>query len=132
MKKAKIGFWILLIAFLLLLGFQNKSFFMQKNTFGLNLYVTDAYMSPEIYNGVLFAVCFVAGLIIAYFFGLLDRFRTNKTIKQLNTDLENQRQQVESLTTELNAFKNASAPPMGNPDAAEDETAKAEATQVLS
>ncbi len=132
MKKVKIGFWILLIGFLLLLGFQNKSFFLQKNTFGLNFYVTDAYMSPEIYNGVLFAVCFLTGLIIAYFFGLFEKFRTNKTIKQLNTDLESQRQQVESLTTELNAFKNASAPPAENPVAEEDETTKAEATQVLS
>ena len=132
MKKVKIGFWILLIAFLLLLGFQNKSFFLQKNTFGLNLYVTDAYMSPEIYNGVLFAVCFLAGLIIAYFFGLFEKFRTNKTIKQLNTDLESQRQQVDSLTTELNAFKNASAPPAEDPTAEDDETTKAEATQVLS
>ena len=132
MKKVKIGFWIVLIGFLLLLGFQNKSFFLQKNTFGLNLYITDAYMSPEIYNGVLFAVCFLAGLIIAYFFGLFEKFRTNKTIKQLNTDLESQRQQVESLTTELNAFKNASAPPAENPVAEEDETTKAEATQVLS
>ncbi len=132
MKKVKIGFWILLIAFLLLLGFQNKSFFLQKNTFGLNLYVTDAYMSPEIYNGVLFAVCFLAGLIIAYFFGLFEKFRTNKIIKQLNTDLESQRQQVDSLTTELNAFKNVSAPPAENPAVEDDETTKAEATQVLS
>ncbi len=132
MKKVKIGFWILLIAFLLLLGFQNKSFFLQKNTFGLNLYVTDAYMSPEIYNGVLFAVCFLAGLIIAYFFGLFEKFRTNKIIKQLNTDLESQRQQVDSLTTELNAFKNVSTPPAENPVAEDDETTKAEATQVLS
>ena len=132
MKKVKIAFWILLIAFLLLLGFQNKAFFLQKNAFGLNLYVTEAYMSPEIYNGVLFGICFLAGLIIAYLFGLFDRFRFNKTIKQLNTDLESQRQQIESLTTELNAFKNASAPLSDNPTAADDEATKAEATQVIS
>ena len=132
MKKVKIGFWILLIAFLLLLGYQNKAFFLQKNAFGLDLYLTEAYMSPEIYNGVFFAACFLAGLIIAYLFGLFDRFRANKTIKQLNTDLDNQRQQVESLTTELNAFKNAAAPVTDNPAAEDDEASKAEATQVLS
>ncbi|MDJ0887014.1 MAG: LapA family protein [Desulfobacterales bacterium] len=132
MKKVKIGFWVLLIAFLLLVGYQNKAFFLQKNTFGLNLYVTDAYMTPEIYNGVLFGVCFVTGLIIAYFFGLFDRFRANKTIKQLNMDLETQRQQVESLTTELNAFKNVSAPAAEQPATGDDDAAKAEATQVLS
>ncbi len=132
MKKVKIGFWILLIAFLLLVGFQNKAFFLEKNAFGLNLYVSDAYMSPEIYNGALFAVCFTAGLIIAYFFGLFDRFRANKTIKQLNTDLENQRQQIESLTTELNAFKSASTSPAEQTTVEGDADAKAEATQVIS
>ncbi len=132
MKKVKIGFWILLLAFLLLLGYQNKAFFQQKNTFGLDLFVTQAYMSPEIYNGVFFAVCFLAGLIIAYLFGLLDRFRSNKTIKQLNGELETQRQQIESLTTELNAFKNASTPPADNPVVEDDDSTKAEATQVLS
>ena len=132
MKKVKIGFWVLLIAFLLLAGYQNKAFFLQKNAFGLNLYVTEAYMTPEIYNGVLFGVCFVAGLIIAYFFGLFDRFRANKTIKQLNTELESQRQQTDSLTTELNAFKSASAPPAEPPATEENDAAKAEATQVIS
>ena len=132
MKKVKIGFWILLIAFLLLVGYQNKAYFLQKNAFGLNLFVTDAYMTPEIHNGVLFGICFAAGLIIAYLFGLFDRFRANKTIKQLNTDLESQRQQIESLNTELNAFKSASAPPVEEPDSEEDAVANAEATQVIS
>ncbi|MBL0716068.1 MAG: LapA family protein [Desulfosarcina sp.] len=131
MKKAKIGFWILMVAFLLLLGFQNKSFFIQKNAFGLNLYVTDAYMTPEVYNGVAFAVCFLAGLVIAYFSGLFERFRTNKTIKQLNADIERQRKETEALNIELNALKSASSP---RPDtAAEDKgSANAAATQVIS
>ncbi len=132
MKKVKIGFWVLLIAFLLLVGYQNKAFFLQKNTFGLNLYLTDAYMTPEIFNGVLFGVCFATGLIIAYFFGLFDRFRANKTIKQLNTELESQRQQIESLNTELNAFKSASSPPVEQPTTEEDTAGNAEATQVIS
>ena len=132
MKKVKIVFWVLLIAFLLLVGYQNKGFFLQKNAFGLNLFVTDAYMTPEIFNGVLFGVCFLAGLIIAYFFGLFDRFRANKTIKQLNLDLESQRQQIATLNTELNAFKNASSSPVEQPATEEDTAGETEATQVIS
>ena len=131
MKKVKIGFWILVIAFLLLLGFQNKAFFIQKNAFELNLYVTDTYMTKEIYNGVTFAVCFMAGLVLAYLSGLLERFRSNKTIKQLNADIESQRQKLESLQTELNAHKSAATSLSEEPAVDEAETSDAAATQVL-
>jgi hypothetical protein len=131
MKKAKIGFWIVLIAFLLLLGYQNKSFFLQKNTFGLNLYVTDAYMTPEIYNGVAFALFFLAGLVIAYISGLLDRFRSGKTIKQLNADIERQRQEIDTLNTELSALKRVSPPAPDSPAVEDDADTEAAATQVL-
>ncbi len=131
MKKVKIGFWILVIAFLLLLGFQNKAFFIQKNAFALNLYVTDTYMTKEIYNGVTFAVCFMAGLVLAYLSGLLERFRSNKTIKQLNADIESQRQKLESLQTELNAHKSAATSLSEEPTVDEAETSDAAATQVL-
>lgn len=131
MKKVKIGFWILVIAFLLLLGFQNKAFFIQKNAFALDLYVTDTYMTKEIYNGVTFAVCFLAGLVLAYLSGLLERFRTNKTIKQLNADIERQRQELESLQTELNAHKSVATSLPEGPAVDEAENTEAAATQVL-
>ena len=131
MKKVKIGFWILVIAFLLLLGFQNKAFFIQKNAFALDLYVTDTYMTKEIYNGVTFAVCFLAGLVLAYLSGLLERFRASKIIKQLNADIEGQRKELESLQTELNAHKSAATSVPEEPAVDEAETSEAAATQVL-
>ncbi len=132
MKKVKIGFWLLVLAFLLLLGYQNKMFFQEKNAFSLNLYILEPYQSPELYNGVTFAACFVAGLLIAFLFSLLGTMRTRKTIKQLNKDLVDQRGQIDALNTELNAFKSASPPLAENPVAGADETAETEATKVLS
>ena len=58
MKKVKIGFWLIIVAFLLLLGYQNKVFFLQKHSFDLNVWVTAPYQSPEIHNAVLFASFF--------------------------------------------------------------------------
>ena len=132
MKKVKIGFWFLVLAFLVLLGYQNKLFFQEKNAFNLNLYIFEPYTSPELYNGVTFLSCFLAGLVIAFLFALLGSMRTRKTIKQLNKDLEDQRSQIDALNTELNAFKSASPPLAENPVAGVDETAEAEATKVLS
>ncbi len=131
MKKVKIVFWILVIAFLLLLGFQNKAFFTEKNAFALDLFITDAYMTKEIYNGVTFAVCFLAGLVLAYLSGLLERFRSNKIIKQLHADIERQRQEMESLQTELNAHKSAATPLPEEPAVDPTENSEAAATQVL-
>lgn len=106
MKKVKIGFWLIIIAFLLLVGFQNKAFFVQKHSFDLNIWVTAPYETPEVYNAVLFGVCFVAGLVIAYLSGLFERFKANKTIKQLTNNLNDQKTQTDQLRTEIDALKN--------------------------
>lgn len=108
MKKVKIGFWLILIAFLILVGYQNKAFFLQKHSFDLNVWVTAPYTTPEIYNALLFGVCFVAGLVIAYLSGLFERFKANKTIKQLTNTMNEQKTQAEQLRTEIEALKNIS------------------------
>jgi cell division protein FtsL len=116
MKKVKIGFWLLVLAFLLLFGYQNKAFFLQKHIFDLNLWVSAPYQTPEIHNAVLFAVCFLAGLVIAYLSGLLERFKSNKTIKQLTSAINEQKTQAEQLRTEIEALKNVSAPMVSETD----------------
>jgi hypothetical protein len=110
MKKVKIGFWLIFIAFLLLLGYQNKAFFLQRHSFDLNLWVTAPYHSPEIYNAVLFAGCFLAGLIIAYLSGLFERFKANKVCKQLGKTVDDQKNELSQLKSEVEAFKNAANP----------------------
>ncbi|MGD9332789.1 MAG: hypothetical protein PVJ53_15865 [Desulfobacterales bacterium] len=108
MKKVKIGFWLILVAFLVLIGWQNKAFFLQQHRFDLDLWVTAPYTSPEIYNAALFAACFVVGLVIAYLSGLLGHYKANKTIKQLTAELQAQKTQAEQLRTEIEALKTVS------------------------
>lgn len=108
MKKVKIGFWLIVIAFIGLVGYQNKAFFLQKHSFDLNVWVTAPYATPEIYNAVLFGACFAAGLVIAYLSGLFERFKANKTIKQLTSTVNDHKIQAEQLKTEIDALKNIS------------------------
>jgi hypothetical protein len=108
MKKVKIGFWLIVVAFLVLVGFQNKAFFLQKNSFDIDLFVTAPYHTPDIYNAVLFAVCFLAGLAITYLLGLFERYKANKTIKQLTKSLDDRQGEVERLKSEVEALKNVS------------------------
>mgnify|MGYP006283392331 FL=1 len=106
MKKVKIGLWLIAIAFLVLVGFQNKAFFLQKHRFDLNLWVTSPYETPEVYNAVLFVGCFLVGLVIAYLSGLFERYKTNKTIKQLTKTANERQAEVEQLKAEVQALKN--------------------------
>jgi hypothetical protein len=131
MKKVKIGFWLILIAFLVLVGYQNKAFFLQRHSFDINVWVTAPYKTAEIYNAVLFGACFVAGLVLAYLSSLFERFKANKTIKQLTATLSDQKTQMEQLRTEIDALKNVSTqvttPVPDEPQAEDEDTVSASA-----
>jgi hypothetical protein len=122
MKKVKIGFWLIVVAFLVLVGVQNKAFFLQQHSFDLDLWVTGPYHSPDIHNAVLFAVCFLAGLAIAYLSGLFERYKANKTIKQLTKTVNDRQAEVEQLKTEVEALKRVSdqTTPLSEPLVEED------------
>jgi hypothetical protein len=117
MKKAKIAFWGILIAFIALLVYQNLDFFMSTHGLRVNLLVKE-YRTPELQNAILFLIFFFAGLLISYFFSLFDRFKSRKTIKNLNNSLEQSQKMLEALKTEMNALKAGSSPepiPEGSP-----------------
>jgi hypothetical protein len=103
MKKFKIVLWVIIIAFVLLVFFQNKAFFTSKQSLLLNLFVTDAYQSPEIFLAVWFLAALVIGFLVAYFFALLDKFRTNKLIKGLTAKAEAQDQMLSQIKQEMGA-----------------------------
>ena len=123
MKKVKIGFWLIVVAFLVLVGFQNKDFFLQKHSFDLNLGVTAPYHTPEIYNAVLFAGCFLAGLVIAYLLGLFERYKVGKTNKQIKKALDDRETELAQLKTENEALKNLSDEAMPAEEEDREETA---------
>lgn len=104
MKKAKIVFWVILIAFIALLAYQNWDFFMSTHRLRVNFLVRK-FQTPELQNVVLFLIFFFAGLLIAYFFSLFDRFKSKKTIKNLTAALEENEKITASLKTEIEALK---------------------------
>ena len=110
MKKAKLVLWLIIIGFIGLVIFQNKGFFLTRQSFGVNLLFFN-YRTPEIYSAILFVAFFLFGALIAYFFSLFERFRTNKTIKALNTAVTGYQQSVTALKAEVAGLKNT-APPL--------------------
>ncbi len=108
MKKLKIAFWVLLIGFFGLLIYQNQDLFLGKKGLSINLYFT-AYRIPEIPNAVYYLAFFLVGMLVSYFATLAQRFKANKTIKELNATADANLQKVVRLETELNALKKPEA-----------------------
>ena len=109
MKKAKMAFWLILIAFLALLAYQNWDFFMSQHGLRINLLVVD-YNTPELQNAILFLIFFFAGLLISYFFTLFERFKSQRAIKSLSSSLEMCQKLLDELKKENQLLK--VAPPV--------------------
>lgn len=101
MKKIKVVLWIVVIAFIGLVFFQNKDFFLAGRGLTLNLYFANAYHSPELPLAVWFLATFFIGLLVAYFFGLMEKFKANKLIKSLRVKTTTQTELISKLRHEL-------------------------------
>lgn len=104
MKNAKIAFWVILFAFIGLILFQNRDFYMSQHSLGIDLMFFN-YRTPEVPNAILFLGFFFVGLIISYFFSLLERFNSRKTIKNLSDSLRASEKILEALKAENDALK---------------------------
>lgn len=115
MKKVKIAFWLIILVFAGVFVYQNKIVFMAKQSLSLTLPFLETLQTPELPHAVLFLVFFLAGFLIAYFTGLSDRFKSKKTVKNLNAaaaaqqdELTALKSELESLRSELESLRSAS------------------------
>ncbi len=104
MKKTKMVLWILSILFVLLVVYQNQSFFLAKQHIIVNLYFA-TYSTPEILIAIFFLFSFLIGLLISYFINLSEKFRSKKMIKRLNVTLNSHLKKISELKNELESVK---------------------------
>ncbi len=88
-KKGKIVFWIIFIVVALILYLQNQGFFMHEDKLALDLFAFEFNTSP-LPMVVFVAGFFFIGFIIAFFFALIDKFRTKKILQDLKMKLDEQ------------------------------------------
>ncbi len=108
MEKVKVIIWALVVGVVVLAVFQNQNYFLSEQQFSLNLFFAK-YQTPVLANGLIVAVSFVLGLLIAYFFNLTERLRTRKTTKKLNATIASKQADLSALRGELAALKNNSS-----------------------
>jgi hypothetical protein len=112
MNKAKLIIWLLVLGFMGLVVFQNEGYFLNaEQSLRLNLWVFPEYHSPQLPVVFIHLVFFIFGLIVAYCFGLPERFRNRKTIKRLTTAATQRDKAMAELNTELARIKGEPPPP---------------------
>ncbi len=107
MKKVKIVFLLIILIFVGIVIFQNKTFFMAEQSLVINLMFVE-YTMPEIANIVLFLTCFFIGLLIGYFYFIFIRFKLNKTIRRLNSTINSHQEIISDLEKDVGSFKSSS------------------------
>ncbi|MBF0258810.1 MAG: hypothetical protein HQK62_08230 [Desulfamplus sp.] len=106
MKKIKLTLGLIVIIFVALVIYQNRTYFLAKQALSLNLGVeTWHWTAPEVQNVAYFGGCLVIGFLMAGYLGIASKFKSMKTIKHLNKTLVSQINTIESLQTELETFK---------------------------
>jgi len=105
MKKATLIVWVIILAFIALVIFQNQTFFMSHHALQLNLGVFKHNLSPKVPIAVVFIFFFFSGLVIAYLFGLSNRFKARRTAKKLNAKIAAQEGDIGKLKSELDTLK---------------------------
>jgi len=103
-KKGKIVFWIIFIVLALILYLQNQGFFMHEDKLALNLFVFEFNTSP-LPMVVFVAGFFFIGFIIAFFFALIERFRTKKIIQDLKMKLDEQDKMLNLQKNEVDRLR---------------------------
>ena len=107
MKKFKIVFWILLLLFIGIVMYQNQGMFWVKQHLVLKIWGIEPLYTPELHTAVFFAAFFLVGFLVAYFFSLLEKFKSHKTIKALNAAAAARTEELNALKAQKDEAKNA-------------------------
>ena len=106
MKKVKLAFWLILLVLFVVIGWQNRPFFLEKRGVDIDFLIGN-YHIPELQIGLYFLIFFLAGLVIAYFGSLSERFVSRKTIRKINNELKSANKKNAELEASLASLQTA-------------------------
>jgi len=115
MKKLKIVLWVIIIGFIAIIFFSNKDYLLAKQALQIDLLYADPFYTMPLPNAVFFLVFFLTGFLIAYFISLSTRFKSKKTIKNLNAAATSQLEEIAALKKEVESLKSGSSEHEGEP-----------------
>jgi uncharacterized integral membrane protein len=107
MKKVKIVLWIIFLGFIAIIFFSNKDYFLAKQGIQINIPFSEPFQLQELPNAIYFLIFFLAGFLIAYSISLSERFKSKKTIKNLNAAATSQLEEISVLKKEMDSLKSS-------------------------
>jgi uncharacterized integral membrane protein len=116
MKKLKFVLWVIIIGFITIIFFSNKEYLLAKQVLQIDLMYSEPFHTMELPNAVFFLVFFLAGFLIAYFISLSARFKSKKTIKNLNAATTSQLEEIAALKKELESLQSGSSEHTAQPE----------------
>jgi len=107
MKKVKILLWVIFLGLIAIIFFSNKDYFLVKQSIQINIPFSEPFQIQELPNAIYFLIFFLAGFLIAYFISLSERFKSKKTIKNLNAAATSQLEEISVLKKEIDSLKSS-------------------------
>jgi uncharacterized integral membrane protein len=106
MKKVKIALLVIFLGLIAIIFFSNKDyFFYTKQSIQILIPFAKPYQFQEMPNAIYFLVFFLVGFLIAYFISLSERFKSKKTIKNLNAAATSQLKEISVLKKDIDSLK---------------------------
>lgn len=95
MKKIKYLFWLIILAALGILIYQNLEYFMAVTSLKFDLKISGwSWVTPELQNIVLMGICFAIGLIVTGIKWLAASLRLKKEIKTKDAKIASLKEQL--------------------------------------
>jgi len=105
MKKVKLVVWMLIVAFVAVVIYQNKGFFWDtKQSLAVDLAFAK-YQVPEVQLLVIFGAFFAAGLLLGLYFLMVRGLKKKKKVKTLKTQVKEHSEKAAVLEEELRALR---------------------------
>ena len=109
MKKVKITVWVIVLAIIAIVIYQNREFFFAKQSLVFN-YLFGTLNTPDFYIILLYIAFFFGGFIFASYFIVLNLVKSKKKINMLQTDINNKLEKISALESEIqSSYKSRTA-----------------------
>ena len=114
MKKLKYAFWLIVIAVIGVVIWQNWDYVTTPHVLKLNLFIYNEPI-PPLTNGAIIAICVCISVMIMmlfYFGSRYENYRAKKTIKALRLGMEESQKSISHLQQEVELLKGGSPVPL--------------------
>lgn len=100
MRKFKILLTLIILTVLGTIFYQNKGYFLAAPLIIFNVYFRQ-YEFTNISNATMIFGAFIVGVLITYFMTLAHRYRTSKTVKNLQETISQQQETIAGLRSQV-------------------------------